>query len=384
MELFKITHNGDPALRRRLLDIVVRIWRGSEVPHQWKYAIIMVLHRKKDRAECGNYRGISLVAHAGKILPKIIARRLSEYCERVGILPEEQSGFRPNRSTADMTSGIRWLQELARKKPIMLYVCFIDFTKACDSVNRTLPWIVLVRFGVLQNTISVIRQFHDGMRACVRLDDRVYSGWFAVEQGLRQGCAPAPLLFNIFFATAINVASARFKTAKGIMDALVHLRKKKGAGGRWEATAEESVLATPLWGMLYADDARAVSQSPEQLRKMMRGVVVVCAVCGLTVSETKTEIMCSRAKAMPESTATFSVEATGRVYNQTNEFVYLGGNVNHNADLSIEVDRRIRNAWCSFWKYTLELYNRPSAPLELKLRMLRAEVLETMLYGCIT
>ena len=49
----------------------------------------MALHRKKDRAECGNSRDISLVAHAGKILLKIIARRLSEYVE---ILPEEQSG----------------------------------------------------------------------------------------------------------------------------------------------------------------------------------------------------------------------------------------------------------------------------------------------------
>ena len=84
-----------------------------------------------------------------------------------------------------------------------------------------------------------------------------------------------------------------------------------------------------------------------------------------------------------ESTATFNVEAAGQVYNQTNEFVYLGGNVNHNADLSIEVDRRIRNAWCSFRKYTLELYDRPSAPLELKIRMLRANVLETMLCGCV-
>ena len=87
---------------------------------------------------------------------------------------------------------------------------------------------------------------------------------------------------------------------------------------------------------------------------------------------------------MPESTATFSVEAAGQVYNQTNEFVYLGGNVNHNADLSIEVDRRIRNAWCSFRKYTFELYDRPSAPLELKIRILRAEVLDTMLYGWVT
>ena len=58
---------------------------------------------------------ISLVAHAGKILLKIIARRLSEYYERGGILPEEQSGSRPNRSTTDMMFVIHRLQELARK-----------------------------------------------------------------------------------------------------------------------------------------------------------------------------------------------------------------------------------------------------------------------------
>ena len=205
-----------------------------------------------------------------------------------------------------------------------------------------------------------------------------------MEQGLRQGCVLAPLLFNIFFVAVINVASTRFKADEGIMDALVHLRKKRGAGGRGEATAGESILATPLWGMLYADDAGVVSRSAEQLRKMMEVIVVVCAAFGLTVLEAKTEIMCLRTKRMPEPTATFSVEAAGQVYNQTNEFVYLGGNVNHNADLSVEVDRRIRNAWCSFREYTLELYDRPSAPLELKIRMLRAEVLETMLYGCVT
>ena len=54
VELFKITLNGDPTLRRRLLDIVVRIWKGGEVPQQWKDAIIMVLDKKKDRPECGN------------------------------------------------------------------------------------------------------------------------------------------------------------------------------------------------------------------------------------------------------------------------------------------------------------------------------------------
>ena len=260
IELFKITLSGDPALRRRLLDIVVRIWWGGEVPQQWKDAIIMVFHKKKGRTEYDNYRGISLVAHADKILLKINARRLSECCGRVGILPEEQSGFRRNRSTTDIM--IRRLQELARKKRIPLYVRLSDLTKAYDSVDRTLLWTVLARFGVPQNIISAIRQFHDGMRACVRLDDRVCSRWFAVGEGLRQGCALPPLLFNIFFAAVINVASTRFKADKGLMDALVPLRKKRGAGGRRDATAGESVLATPLWSMLYADDAGVVSQSP--------------------------------------------------------------------------------------------------------------------------
>ena len=81
---------------------------------------------------------------------------------------------------------IRRLQELARKKRIPLYVCFIDLTEAYDSVNRTLLWTVLARFGVPQTMVSVICHIHDGMRACVRLDDRVCLRWFAVEQGLRQ------------------------------------------------------------------------------------------------------------------------------------------------------------------------------------------------------
>ena len=61
---------------------------------------------------------------------------------------------------------------------------------------------------------------------------------------------------------------------------------------------------------------------------MIRVMVAVCAAFGLIVSEAKTEIMCLRSKGMSE-------------YNQTNEFVYPGRNVNHKANLSIEVDRRI-------------------------------------------
>ena len=76
-------------------DIIVAVWMTGEVPQEWKDATIKVLHNKKDRTEGSNYRGLSLVAHAGKVLLKIVANRLGDFCEEAGILPEEQCGFRP-------------------------------------------------------------------------------------------------------------------------------------------------------------------------------------------------------------------------------------------------------------------------------------------------
>ena len=228
------------------------------MPQRGKDAIITVFHRNIGRTECSNYRGISLVAHASKILLNIIARCLSYHCKRVGILLEEQSCFRPNRSTnGTMLLVSRRLQEFARKKRIPFYACYIDLTKAYDPVDQTLPWTILARFGVANNMILVIRQFHDGMRACVRLDDRVFSRLFAVEWGLCQRSILALLLFDIFFEPVINVAYTRFKT-NNKMGVLVHLRKETEAEGREEATAGEPVLVKPLWGMLYADDARVI------------------------------------------------------------------------------------------------------------------------------
>ena len=69
----------------------------------------------------------------------------------------------------------------------------------------------------------------------------------------------ALILFKIFFAVVINLAYARLKADKYIMDALVHLGKNKGTGGRVKATTGDPALATSLWGVLYADNAGVVS-----------------------------------------------------------------------------------------------------------------------------
>ena len=116
------------------------IWREGSVPQQWKDAIITVLHKKGDKTECGNYRGILLELHAGKVLLIVVARRLSAYCKAKGLLPEEKYGFRPDRSTTGMMFVVCKLQGIRRKAKVCLFMCFIDLQKAYDTVDRTLLW----------------------------------------------------------------------------------------------------------------------------------------------------------------------------------------------------------------------------------------------------
>ena len=101
---------------------------------------------------------------------------------------------------------VRRLQEIGRKAGVPLFMRFIHLQKAYYTVDRNVLWQVLTRIVVPPQMVTVIQQFHDGMRACgVRPDDGTCSDWFNVEQELRQGCVLSPLLFNIVFAAVLIV-----------------------------------------------------------------------------------------------------------------------------------------------------------------------------------
>ena len=292
VELLKLDDpTREPVVLKHFHAILVRVWRGEEIPQEWKDATIKVLHKKSDLSDCNNFRGISLVSHAGKVLLKIVANRLSDFCEAQQILPEEQCGFRPARFTIDMMFVVRRLQELGRQRKIPLYMCFVDLQKAYDSVDRELLWKVLARAGVPSVMIDVIHQFHDGMRARVRMDDGELSEWFEVTQGLRQGCVLSPLLFSIFFAAVIEVVLQRFSEDDTILENMVFL--DEGSGGGPDEILLDWVRRA-VWRMLYADDAGIVSRSPAGLARMMTVIVEVFGAFGLTVSEKKTKTLLMR------------------------------------------------------------------------------------------
>ena len=209
-------------------------------------------------------------------------------------------------------------------------MCFIDLQKAYDTVDHTLPWQVLTRIGVPPQMIAVIRQIHDGMRACVRPDDGVCSDWFEVEQGLRQGCVLSPLLFNIFFAAVLNVILQRFSEDPAILAELAHLKEPSTSMGPEPAM---DYVRRAVWGMMYADDACIVSR----LAKMMEVIVEVCRAFALTVSAKKIEAVCMPPPRTPPTMV--RVEAAGKIYKQVQSFAYLGGAVTETPDMSVEIAR---------------------------------------------
>ncbi|CAB1114043.1 unnamed protein product [Ectocarpus sp. CCAP 1310/34] len=190
-----------------------------------------------DRSNCNNFRRISLISHVGKVPVKIITIRPSAFCDDTNnILPEKQCRFRPGRSTIDM-----------------LYMCFVDLRKTYDSVDRELRRKVPARAGVPKEMIAIIRKFHDGMRAWVRMDDGECSDW---------------------------------------LKNLVYLAEETG----WGAGTPLDQVRRAIWGMLNADDDSVVSGYAGGLARMMAVIVEVFGEFGPTVLENKTETLLMRFK----------------------------------------------------------------------------------------
>ena len=276
--------------------------------------------------------------------------------------------------------GAQAVENWAGGRSVSLYVMsFIELQKAYDTVDRTLLWQILTRIGVPPQMIAVVRQFHDGMGACERPDDGVCSDWFGVELGLRQGCGLSLPLFNIFFAAVLTVVLQRFSDDTVILAELTHLKELPTSMG--PETVMDYVRRA-VWGMLYADDACIVSRSPQVLAKIMEVIVEVCRAFALTVSAKKTETMCIPPPREPRTMV--RVEAAGRIYKQLQSFIYLEGAVTETPDMSVKIARRTRVCWMRIRRYSRELYAQPRVALSLKTRMVKAEAIEALLYGCNT
>ena len=196
----------------------------------------------------------------------------------------------------------------------------------------------------------------------------------------------APLLFNMFFTVVLRMDEKLFLPDAAITDNMVHFQlkekdEKMGTSRTDKIDGRRGEEVQRLWGMLYADDAGIVSQSLEGQERLISVIVTACSSFGLTASEAITEITCLETKVGGK--VSFTINAAGQVHKQIIEFVYLGGDITADRDLSIKIPWHLQRAWACLQRHMMEINYRLGVRLRLKVRLLEAEVVETLLYGCI-
>ncbi|XP_066982159.1 uncharacterized protein [Macrobrachium rosenbergii] len=101
----ELLKNGGEMLHSKILELLIKIWRTEEKPTTWETGNIIPVHKKGDKSDCANYRGITLLPTCYKVLAKIIKDKLEPYTETA--LGKDQCCFRKGRSTIDQIFTIR-------------------------------------------------------------------------------------------------------------------------------------------------------------------------------------------------------------------------------------------------------------------------------------
>lgn len=170
-----------------------KIWKKEEVPAQWKECIVIKLPKKGDLRDCNNYRGIMFLSVPGKELNRVLLERMKEAVDPK--LRDQQAGFRRNRSCADQIASLRIIVEQSLEwHPPPLYISFIDYEKAFDSVDRETMWKLLGHYGVPEEIIALIRCTYHNI-SCKIAHAYQLSESFEVKTGVQQGCLLSPFLF---------------------------------------------------------------------------------------------------------------------------------------------------------------------------------------------
>jgi hypothetical protein len=199
--LAELIQAGGEILLSVIYRLINSVWNKVELPDQWKESIIVPIHKKGDKTDCNNYCGISLLSTSYKILSIILLSRLSPYIDE--IIGDHQCGFRCNRSTADQIYCNHQILEEKWEHNEAVHQLFVGFKKTYDSVRREVLYSILIEFRVPMKLVRLIRM-------CLNETyDKVYIGKhlsdsFPIQNGLKQGDALSPLLFNFALEYAIR------------------------------------------------------------------------------------------------------------------------------------------------------------------------------------
>ena len=230
-----------------------------------------------------------------------------------------------------------------------LYINFVDYEKAFDSVDRETLWKVLIHYGVPKKLVNMIKISYEGMSCRVIREGQLTKN-VEVRTGVRKGCLLSPFLF-------ILVMEWDMKTAT----------KEKRNGIQW-------TMLTQLDDLDFADDLAFLSHSHKQMQDKTTELTLISERVGLKINKRKTKILRTNA------TCETPIMLEGETLEEVKDFRYLGSIVDTYGGTEADVKKRISNArvafhlWRNVWKSNV-------IGETTKIRLFNTNVKSVLLYG---
>ena len=332
----------DGKMMNKIQNILNEILRSEYIPNEWIESTLILIHKKGDRANISNYRPISKTSHFYKFFVKIILNRISIELDKHQ--STNQAAFRSGFSTIDHIFTIEQLLEKCNEFQIPVFLAFVDYNKAFDSIEHSFLWTAMNEQGIKHKYIRIMKKIYDNSTCKINIDN--FSRPFKIKRGIRQGCCVSPKLINAALEKIFkNIDWSKYG---------ININNEK------------------LYELRFADDVVLISHSKSEILEMMEKLFDESKKAGLMINENKTKIL--------SNIEDYNYSINGKNIERVSEFKYLGRLIGLENEVDKEIDARITNAWKSFW--SLKRFFKGKFPLYHKKRLMDTCILPILSYGC--
>ena len=258
-------------------------------------------------------------------------------------LRQEQAGFRKGRGCIDQIFTMRNIIEQCTEWQRQLYINYVDFEKAFDSIHRECLCRILRAYGIPQ-IVLVINSFYNNFKCRVGNSESS----FDVKTDVRQGCPMSALLFNLAIDWVMRQTTS--DRVRGI---------------RW-------FLLSTLEDLDFADDLALLSHTHQHMQEKTTRLSMFAQQVGLKIGQKKAEVM------VQSVSNPSPVKVNGDDLQTTEEFTYLGSTVGQDGGAGSDIRNRLNKARNDF-RMLNNVWKSSQCSTETKLRLYFSCVLSTWL-----
>jgi len=186
----------------QLLPILLRVAHYStQVGHMspsQQIALLVLLHKKGDKANLDNWRPISLLCTDIKIISKALAFKIRAALP--DIIHEDQTAGVPRRAITDNLWLARDIFNYAVEQRVPGYLISLDQSKAFDRVNHNFLNKILKKFGFGPKFQNWVKTLYSGSKSYIQNNGHL-SLPATIKRGVRQGCPMSAYLYTLVIET---------------------------------------------------------------------------------------------------------------------------------------------------------------------------------------